>query len=90
MKFFILILSLVAISNSASAANRCLGAAVQIAQKSVVPGTSLKQVSHEPFNDPRIEKYIATLQSNTSSQSGNIVIVVSASDCSEIMSIPGF
>ena len=90
MKIFILILSMVAVSNSAFAANRCLGAASQIAQNFIVAGTSLKQVKHEATKDPQIEKYIATLQSNKNpSQIGYVVIVVSSRDCSEIMSIPG-
>lgn len=79
------------VTAQAKAANKCLSAAVQISQDYVVAGTSLKQVRHEPTKDTQIEKYVATLQNNrNTSLIGYVVVVVSARDCSEIMSVPGF
>ena len=78
-------------SFSTFAANRCFVAASRIAQGSVVPGTMLASVKHEPYSDLRIEKYVATLKNiKNPSQAGYLAIVLSAKDCSEIAVIPSF
>lgn len=91
MKITLIVLSVFALVNSAYASNKCFKQATQIAESFVVAGTSLKQVNFEPYNDASIEKYIATIQSNTKSGgTGHVVIILSSTDCSEKMSFSSF
>lgn len=87
--FFIFLV--LALANPAIASNKCFKQATHVAEGYVVAGTSLEQVKFEPNKDASIEKYVATIQSNTNSKAvGPVVIILSSVDCSEIMSIPSF
>ena len=91
MKRALFILSVMALTNSAYASNKCFKQATQVAEGFVVAGTSLKQVKFEPNKDTSIEKYVATIQSNTQAHVvGQVVIILSSVDCSEKISFPSF
>lgn len=91
MKIALFILSVMALTNSAYASNKCFKQATQLAESFVVAGTSLKQVKFEPNKDASIEKYVVTIQSNSQAHfMGHVIIILSSVDCSEVMSIPSF